>query len=201
MASEKLRLECSDVLLREFRRDEVVRSLEELVDDLHLLSAAAEARERVHEPLDPVVRLDDFAGVGVEKRVRLVVDDECSLAVMREHVQSAVEKHAVVFERERALGRAPGSQAARPVASVPQYASLDELRDPIELCFSDQWVPRADRGFQLGAAGRRGVGQRDDLEETVDGVAHSFVATRPPADSAVTGARWHRGGSPATRAK
>ena len=44
----------------ERRRDDGVRPLEEVVDDLDLLGAGPEAGERVDEPLQPVVGLDDL---------------------------------------------------------------------------------------------------------------------------------------------
>ena len=44
------------------RRDDRVRPLEEVVDDLDLLGSGAEAGERVDEPLEPVVVLDDLLG-------------------------------------------------------------------------------------------------------------------------------------------
>ncbi len=42
------------------RRDDGVGALEEVVDDLDLVGSGAEARKRVHEPLQPVVALDDL---------------------------------------------------------------------------------------------------------------------------------------------
>ena len=58
------------------RLDGRVRPLEEVVDDLDLLRPGAEARERVDEPLQPVVLLDDLLRRRLAERVRLVVDDE-----------------------------------------------------------------------------------------------------------------------------
>ena len=60
--------------------DDVVRPLEELVRDLDLGRTGAQARERVHEPLQPVLRLDDLGRRRALERVRLVVDDERALA-------------------------------------------------------------------------------------------------------------------------
>ena len=91
------------------RRSNVVETtasgpLEEVVDDLDLVGAGAEARERVDEPLQPVVGLDDLLRRSLGERVRLVVEDERARAVAPEHVEAAVQEHAVVLERERPLG-------------------------------------------------------------------------------------------------
>ena len=80
-----------------------VRPLEEVVDDLDLLRAGAEARERVDEPLQPVVGLDDLLRRRLADAVRLVVDDERPCRPRVEHVEEAVDEDAVVLEREVAL--------------------------------------------------------------------------------------------------
>src|SRR5215211_9403885 len=77
-----------------------VRTLEEVVNDLHLGRAAAEARERVDEPLQPVLVLDDLVRWVLGERVRLVVDDERAIAVTVEHV---VELCDATRERRRAV--------------------------------------------------------------------------------------------------
>src|SRR5690349_12230738 len=56
----QLRLEQVHVLDAEGRRDDRVGTLEEVVDDLDLRRAGAEAGERVDEPLQPVVACDDL---------------------------------------------------------------------------------------------------------------------------------------------
>ena len=77
---------------REPRRRDRVRPLEEVVDDLHLVGAGAEARERVHEPLEPVVVLDDLLRRRVAEHVRLVVDDERLCRRDVQHVDEAVQR-------------------------------------------------------------------------------------------------------------
>src|SRR5438105_347159 len=56
----QLRLERGQLLAAEARGDDRVRALEEVVDDLDLVRAGPEARERVDEALQPVVGLDDL---------------------------------------------------------------------------------------------------------------------------------------------
>ena len=74
-----------------------------MIDDLDLLGARAEARERVDESLQPVVLLDDLVRRGVAERVRLVVDHERSAVAEVKGIQKAVHEHAVVDEGEVAL--------------------------------------------------------------------------------------------------
>ena len=62
MAADELLLELRNVVGREERHDGLVGPLEELVDDLDLLRSGAEARQRVHEPLQAVVRLGHLLG-------------------------------------------------------------------------------------------------------------------------------------------
>src|SRR5438128_2559517 len=96
----ELGLEVWHVCRRERRADDRVGSLEEVVDDLHLLRAGAEARKRVHEALQPVVLLHDLFRRSLGERVRLVVDDERAAVRAMEDVDEAVDQHAVVLERE-----------------------------------------------------------------------------------------------------
>src|SRR5206468_2914695 len=56
----ELCLELRAVGQREPRLDRLPRALEERVDHLDLLRAGAEARERVNEPLQAVILLDDL---------------------------------------------------------------------------------------------------------------------------------------------
>jgi hypothetical protein len=71
-----------------------------VVDDLDALCAGAEARERVDEPLQAIVLLDDLRGRRLLEQVRLVVHDERALAVEVHRVDEPVQQHAVVLERE-----------------------------------------------------------------------------------------------------
>ena len=82
--------------------------LEELVRDLDLARAAAEADERVDEPLQHVLRLDDLTWLTTFERVRLVVDDERPVALVPEHVEPAAQHDVVVLEREWALRSSAG---------------------------------------------------------------------------------------------
>ena len=99
---------------------DLVRALEELVDDLDLLGAGPEARERVDESLQAVVVLDDLGRRALGERVRLVVEDERALAVAVEDVEAAVQEHAVVLEREGRSAAAPSSAAIRAASSDSQ---------------------------------------------------------------------------------
>ena len=75
-AGAQLGLELRQLRTAEHGRDDRVRALEEVVDDLDLLRAGAEAGECVDEALQPVVVLDDLLGRSLVERVGLVVDDE-----------------------------------------------------------------------------------------------------------------------------
>src|SRR5205085_11625711 len=66
---------------REPRLDRLVRTLEEGVDDFDLLRPGAEARERVHAALQPVVRVDDLLRRRLADEVRLVVDYERGFSI------------------------------------------------------------------------------------------------------------------------
>ena len=129
IASDSSASSSGSLIAPEGRLDELVRPLEELVDDLDLLGARAEARERVDEPLQPVLGLDDLGGRALAEHVRLEVGDERAAAVQVEDVEHAVEEHAVVLECERPLGRdARRAPRARAASVDPQYAST---RPPI----------------------------------------------------------------------
>ena len=75
-----------------------------MVDDLDFLGAGAEARQRIDEPLQPVVVVDDLLRRAFLERVRLVVDDDRLVACELQDVEAAVEQDTVVLERERPLG-------------------------------------------------------------------------------------------------
>src|SRR5207248_11710466 len=72
----QLPLEHGQLEPHERSRDDRVRPLEEVVDDLDLLRARSEAGECVDEALQPVVALDDLFGTPLLETVRLVVEDE-----------------------------------------------------------------------------------------------------------------------------
>src|SRR5436305_765962 len=80
-AGRELRFELRDLLLPECRRDDRVRSLEKVVDDFDRRRARAEAGDRIDEPLQPVVVLDDLRGRRIADQVRLVVDHERAVSV------------------------------------------------------------------------------------------------------------------------
>ena len=118
----ELRLERGHVGAREGRRDDGVRPLEEVVDDLDLLRPGAEARERVDEPLQPVVGLDDLLRRALGERVRLVVEDERARA-RRGGGRPAVRAGGRRRARTRTAAPAARLRARRSAAraSEPQY--------------------------------------------------------------------------------
>ena len=96
------------------------------------LEPAAQADERIDEPLQPVLGLDDLGRLAPVERVRLVVDDERALAVLPEHVEPAADEDAVVLERERPLR--PGAAKVRePRGERRRAVRVDERGDPLEL--------------------------------------------------------------------
>ena len=126
IAADSSALEQRQLAPLERRRDDGVGPLEEVVDDLDLVGAGAEARERVDEPLQPVVVLDDLVGRRLRERVRLVVEHERARALAPEHVEAPVQEDAVVLERERPLRpRRPSSVAMRAASSDSQYAATN----------------------------------------------------------------------------
>src|SRR6187551_1737183 len=102
--SRELGLERWHIRGRERRRDDIVRLLEELIRDLDLVRACSEAHQRVDEPLQRVLRVDDLGRRPALERVRLVVDDECVLPFAPKDVEAAANDDVVVLERERPLG-------------------------------------------------------------------------------------------------
>ena len=150
IAVAQLGLELADLLDAEHGRDDRVRPLEEVVHDLDLLCAGAEAGERVDEPLEVVVVLDDLLRRPLGERVRLVVHDERAVAVELEHVEPAVQQDAVVLERERALGATLASDGD-PTRELRLAVRADERRDPLELLVGHRRVPAAhERGEIVG---------------------------------------------------
>ena len=76
-----------------------------MVDDLDLLEAGPEAGQRVDEPLETVVALDQLLRRRLLEDVGLVVDDEGTPSVTVEDVEAAVQEDAVMLEGEGPLGR------------------------------------------------------------------------------------------------
>src|SRR5439155_2645372 len=72
----KLPFEHGDVGRGERGGDDLVGALEELVGDLDLLRAVAQARKGVDEPLQTVLGLCDRRGIRAVEGIRLVVHDE-----------------------------------------------------------------------------------------------------------------------------
>ena len=104
-------------------------TLEEVVDDLDLRRAGAETRERVDEPLQPVLVVDDLLRRALGERVRLVVDDERARPSRVEHVEEAADENVVVLEGELALrSRTSSSAATRRASGDAQY---DATKPPI----------------------------------------------------------------------
>ena len=165
-AGGQLGLELRDLGERERRRDDGVGPLEEVVDDLDLLGAGAEARERVDEALQPVVRLDDLLRRRLADQVRLVVEDERARPVEVQHVEEAVQEHAVVLEREvpllvdarqrrdaaRELGVAVRRDVTRECARAPRRSRSDTRRAPAR---DRAAQARAGRPARAGGAPRR----------------------------------------------
>ena len=125
---------------RERRRDDGVRALEEVVDDLDVLRAGAEARERIDEPLQAVVALDDLLRRRLADQVRLVVDDERARAVEVHDVDEAVQQHAVVLEREVPLLLHAVERRDAP-RELGVAVRDDERADPLELVVADGRIP------------------------------------------------------------
>src|SRR5437763_13183101 len=80
----------------ERRADGRIGPLQELVDDLDLLDAGPEAGQRVDEPLEAVVALDQLFRRCLLEDVGLVVDDEGARAVSVKDVEAAAQENAVV---------------------------------------------------------------------------------------------------------
>ena len=171
-------------------------------DDLDLGRAVAQARERVDEPLEAVLGLDDLVRIGAVEDVRLVVDDERALARPPEHVEPAVQEDAVVLERERALR--PGAVERRqPPRERRRAVRVDERRDALELVVARDRIPGAHGRLELRARRRDGRVERDRLEQAVhrvaDLVAGEAARAAVSSSSASPSRRGATGGSPSTR--
>ena len=174
-------------------------SLEEVVDDLHLLRAGAQAGDGVDGLLGRVLLLDDLGRVAPLEQVRLVVEHECAVALEPEHVEPAVDEDAVELERKRPLGphasqpRDPGGERRAGIGArrTPRSAAArpPRRRDTSARTSSDTPPARA-----------HGRGEIDALEQPVHGVAdlgrvQAAAAPSPSAPSRAQGA----GFIPATR--
>ena len=94
--------------------------LEEVVDDLDLVRPGAEAGERVDEPLQPVVGLDDLLRRPLGERVRLVVEDERPRAFAWRTSSRPCRSTPSCSNANGRSGRAPASVAIRRASSEPQ---------------------------------------------------------------------------------
>ena len=131
-------------------------ALEELVDDLDLLGARAEARERVDEALQAVVALDDLLGRPLAERVRLVVERRAP--ARRRSYSTSRRPCSRTPSCSNANGRsggAPGSAAIR-ARELRAAVRGDEPADPLELLVGRARVPAAHRRrSRRGARGAR----------------------------------------------
>ena len=164
----QLGLELRELRPLEDRRDDCVGALEEVVDDLDLVGTCAEARERIDEPLQAVVVLDDLVRGPLLQRVRLVVDDERAAAVELQDVQAAAQENAVVLERERTL-RARAGEGRDAARQVGLAVRAHEAGDPLELLVADARIPTLHERDEI--VGRQRLLEVDELEQPVDGVA------------------------------
>jgi hypothetical protein len=154
--------------------------LEELIRDLDLVRTRVQAHQRVHEPLQRVLRLDDLGRRSALERVRLVVDDERVLPFAPEDVEAAANDDAVVLERERPLG--PSAWQARP--SVLRGRTRSRRRQDVATRSSSSedtsaYHPRTVPSELFSRWSDRIV-ESDVLEEPMDGVA-DLVRGQPPA--------------------
>src|SRR6266540_3798358 len=154
----ELRFERVDVGAREGRGNDGVRPFEEVVDDLDLVGAGPEARERVDEPLQAVVVVDDLLGRELGEGIRLVVDDERAAAGAVQHVDEPVDQDAVVLERERDLRRRSLEQPVHGRADV-ERADAD-----LSLAVADR-LERAHPHEALGVVAVRAAVERRDRGE------------------------------------
>src|SRR5829696_4265758 len=80
---------------RRRRRRRGPRQARARADDLDLGGAGAEAGERIDEPLETVLVLDDLLRRRLLERVRLVVEDEGLVVLLLEDVEPAVDQHTI----------------------------------------------------------------------------------------------------------
>ena len=112
--------------------------------------------------------VDDLVRRPFLERVRLVVDDECAVAVLLQDVEPAVQENAVVLECERTLG--PCTAERRDSARELGFTvGAHEAADPFQLLLADARVPAAHEIDQV--VRRQRLLQVHELEQTVDGVA------------------------------
>ena len=168
IAAESSAFQSREIGLDEGGGDDVPRPLEELVDDLHLTGARAQAHDRVHEPLQVVLRLDDVGRRAAVEHVRLVVDDERAPISEVEHVYAAVEENAVVLEGEGPLRRRTGQRGdAR--GKIGGAVRRGQRADPLQFVVARERIARANE--RLEVLRDAGCGQVDPLEQPVHGVA------------------------------
>src|SRR5262245_31275552 len=136
----ELALEGADVGARERRHHGRFRSLEEVIDDLHLLRAGSDARQRVDEALQRITGRDHRLGCLLGQRVRLVVEDEGAPAVGPVDVEAAVEKHPVVLEGEPDL-RTRACQPRDAPRELRRAVGVDERGDAIALVCGGGGIP------------------------------------------------------------
>ena len=176
--SRELGLERWHIRVRERRRDDLVRLLEKLVRNLDLARTCAQADQRIHEPLQRVLRLDDLGRRSALERVRLVVDNQRLGAFSPEDVEAAADDDALMLERERPLGPSAG-EPRHPSGEVGLAVRIDKRRDTIELLGGHLRVPPADRGVELVSRWCHRIVESNMLEEPMDGVA-DLVRGQPP---------------------
>ena len=192
----ELCLEVLHVRARERRRRDVVRRLEELVRDLDLGRAGAEADERIDEPLQHVLGVDDLGRRPPFERVRLVVDDERAVALPPQDVEPATEHDAVVLEGERALGPSAAQSGDAPRerrAAVRVDESRRSARAPRR---APPDTTRARCGRAPHAAGAAGSSSGTSSSRRCTASPSSVAASPPDPPFALCG---RRGGRPRTR--
>ncbi len=144
------------------------------------LRTCAEADERVHEPLQRVLGLDDLGRRSALERVRLVVDDERPRTVPPEDVEPAANDDAVVLEGERTLG--PGAAQARDALREfrAQYASTSAaIRSSSSAATSGYHSRTARSSSARGGAAGSSSGTSSSRRWTASPI--SVAASPPPA--------------------
>ena len=172
------------------RRDDGVRALEEVVDDLDLLRPGPEARERVDEPLQPVVRLDDLLGRPLARASSSCSRARAPASPSRCRTSSRPCRRTPSCSNANGRsGRAPASAAIRRASSEPQYdATKPAMRS------SSSSVTAGYQARTCSTSGARRRLQVDELEQAVHRVAD--LGRRQPAlpgDRAVRVRRPHAG--------
>jgi hypothetical protein len=134
--------------------------------DLDLVCTGPEARERVHEPLQPILGLDYRRRVRAFEHVRLVVGDKRHLTVTPEDVEPAMQKDAVVLEGERPFRTRAGKTRETP-GELGATVGVDHAGDAVELFFGGSWVPVSYRRLERLAGWSSRSVERNELEEAV----------------------------------